>query len=161
MIELIVYVTLFIILSVSAFQLIVSAFSVYRHAKLWRTVNVEGEAALQMIIREVRDAYAVDDSLSAFDINPGTIALRTFAYPTGTATTSSLIRKGAGGAIELIKGTTTVSLTNDAVLQNLVFRSITTPKSRGIRVELTLTASSSVASTTSSFYGTAVLRGSY
>lgn len=162
LLELIIYVALLAALIIGALDLMINASTVIAKARLQRTINTEGELAMQRIIREIRGAYDVDASNSSFDTHPGTLRLRTYAGASGSATTTADIRI-ISGLLHLTKATTSVDLiTPNVSVSNLIFRNLnptTTPKA--VKIEMTLTGTSSRFTVTSPFYGTAILRGSY
>lgn len=161
-IELMVYMALLSVLSIGAIDLVLQAYTTMTKARLQRTVTGEGELAMQRMTREIRNAYDIDTPYSTFDASPGALRLRTYSDAAGSATTTADFRI-ISDVLHMNRATTSVDLTSSNVsITNLVFRNIhstTTPKA--VRIEMTLTASSSRFSITSPFYVTATLRGSY
>lgn len=162
MIELMIYVALLAMLTIGAIDLITNAYTLMAKARLQRTINTEGELAMQRMIREIRGAYDIDLPNSIFNVHPSALRLQTYSDASGVATTTADFRI-MGGLLHFTKATTSIDLTSsNASVANLVFRTInptTTPK--GIKIEFTLIATSSRFTITSPFYGSAMVRGSY
>ena len=116
--------------------------------------------ALERMVREIRDAEAVDAAGSTLGAHPGVLALN--------ATTVS----GSPRAVLFYLENGVVYLKEDGVVvgplssaqtsaANLVFRRIPTGRSEGVKIELTLSSGDGSAARSENFYATAVLRDSY
>lgn len=162
LIELVIYVALFAMLTIGAIDLITNAYAIMAKVRLQRIINTEGELAMQRMIREIRGAYDIDSSNSIFNADPGALRLKTYTDGAGISTTTADLRI-TNGLLHFTKATTSIDLTSsDVSISRLMFRTInatSTPK--GVKIEFTLTATSSRFTITSPFYGSASLRGSY
>lgn len=124
--------------------------------------RIERDAALSLerMVREVRGANNIADAGSVFGVHPGRLRLNTTTAAGGTRTVEFSV---SGGALLLTEdgaalGALTSSTTN---VSSIVFRKITTARSQGVKIEMTLTAGSDAAARSENFYATAVLRNSY
>lgn len=133
------------------------SFAVFRAA-----ARIEQSAALSLerVVREVRDAQSISDAESVFGAHPGRLLLNT---TTTTGAARTVLFSVSGGALMLTEdGAITGSLTGSTTnVSNLVFRKVTTGRSTGVKIEMTLSAGSGFAARSENFYVTAVLRDSY
>lgn len=133
------------------------SFAVFRAA-----AQIEQSAALSLerMVRVTRDANDISDAGSVFGAHPGRLRLNT---TTATGAARAVEFSVNGGALTLIEdGTVAGFLTSSTTnVSNLVFRKITTARSKGVKIEMTLTAGSGAAARSENFYTTAVLRDSY
>lgn len=124
--------------------------------------RIERDAALSLerMMREIRDANDIAAAGSAFGAHPGRLLLNT--------TTAA----GAARAVEFYVNSGALSLKEDGVISgpltsgnttvsNLVFRNIATARSKGVKIEMTISSGSGAAARSENFYATAVLRNSY
>lgn len=132
------------------------AFGSFRAAE---RIAEDAGPALERVVREVRDANAVSGA-SVLGSHPGKLILAT-TNGSGAARTvefyldSEKLSLKEDGAVTgaLTSGKTTVT--------NLVFRKVTTARSQGVKIELTLASGTGSAARNENFYVTAVLRDSY
>lgn len=160
LVEILFYVALFSLALVAALHaLIVITRS---HATLRAAAHIEQEsaAALQRMLREIRDANNAGAAGSVFGAHPGRLLLNTTATTGGARTVLFYLDSGKLALKEdgALTGFLTSSTTN---VSNLVFRSITTARSEGVKIELTMQSGTGPAARSENFYVTAVLRDSY
>lgn len=160
LIELLIYIG---ILSLTLVVVIVSMAGfarVYARVEAQQLLARSGADVMERIIREARNAQSVDQAASVLGSHPGSIAFVMPVSP-GVTTTSDFF-VDAGGISLSENGVTTGSLTQpDVVVEGFVIDHIDTPQSEGVRIQLTLSTSVASSTMTATFYGTAVLRGSY
>ncbi len=132
----------------------------YRSIQSAQNVETTAEVSLDRIVREIRDATSIDIANSTLGSSPGVLTLNTTDV-SGNATTiqfyasSSRVRvKEAGVDI----GPLTPSA---ASVTSLIFRTITTAQSQGVKIEMTVTSGTGTAAKTKKFYASAIERGSY
>ncbi len=125
--------------------------------------SIEQEAAfsLERLMREVRNANAIDDAGSILGTTPGKLFLNSTEMSSGAPTTVEF--SVVNGNLSLKEnGVVTGTLTSSATaVTALVFRKINTARSQGVKIEMTLTSGTGTAARTENFYATAVLRDSY
>ncbi|HEY0980358.1 MAG TPA: prepilin-type N-terminal cleavage/methylation domain-containing protein [Candidatus Paceibacterota bacterium] len=148
LLELLVYVALFAMISVLLVHSLVVLMRTYASAQGFRRLQNNGELIIERITREVRDAESI--STGTFGTHPGTLTLAS-----GGDTVAFAVSNGAATITE--NSTTGILSTSQVAVTNMVFRRITTPVGEGVKVELTLTATGGVIRT-ASFYSTALLR---
>ncbi len=125
-----------------------------------RSHQILGRAAafsLERLSREIRFASSVDTVQSSFGVSPGIVVL-SFTNPART-----LKVYAENGTLKMDEdGVYIGDLTSSKVyVSSFIVRRFQTGESEGIRIETTLQASDGKATTTESFYTTAVMRGSY
>lgn len=159
LIEILVYIAILAVLSVAAVNMLLLVSSSLAEIRVTRSINAAAASSLERIIRQIRDADAVNVGSSTLGSSPGVLSLSGSESPV-------LIHRFSvsGGTLFFQSGSNTpIGLTASGLtVTNLVFRLITTSTtSQAVKVELTLAASTGKATTTQNFYGTAVLRNSY
>lgn len=162
LIEIVVYVSLFTVISVVAVSILLSTANLFMRSRVKRTVTRQGTGAMERIIREVRLSYDVDTAASTFDVHPGSLTIRTLTSPGGSATTTRRFFI-QNNALMLQEGVSpSRALTSKVRITGLIFRNIVSSTiSRAIKTELIIEGGSGQFNTQEKFYGTAVLRGSY
>lgn len=158
LIEIVVYIAILAAVSVVAVETVLRINRALAAIRVTRTLDIAAAAAMERTIRTIRDAKAVDAAGSVFGVSPGILKLTGAETPPATRRFTL-----SGGSLQYEEGgNPAIALTPPGVsVIGLVFRGTTTPHSTAIRIELTLAASSGRATTTQSFYDTAVLRNSY
>lgn len=117
----------------------------------------DGAAVLSRIAREIHNADSITDAESSFAVHPGRLLLHTTDAVGAARTVEFYVSSGALMLRE--NGVLAGALTGaETSVKNLVFRKIVTPRSIGVKTELTIQGA---ASTTRAFYTTSVLRNSY
>ena len=163
LIEIILYVALLGLLLVAVVNLTLTITTVYAKARVVRAVNQQAVAGMERMVRSIQLAYRVDTSQSILSIHPGRLVIDTIITPTSIATTSRRFLL-SGNTLALEEGVApAVALTNGVQITNLVFHNIDTGSSgrKAVRIEMTASAGQGKLQTAQTFYGTAVLRGSY
>ena len=157
LVEVLIYILILSVLSVVVINLFVVMMRSFFDFRQTRQITHSASVALERMVRETRRATAIDLAQSNLGIHPGRLILQmsdgsvlTFTLTDGTLT----IQAGTGP---------TISLTAPGVaVSDLVFRAFSTPVSKAVKIDLTLTATRPGGGVRSAnFYGTAVLRGSY
>lgn len=150
LLELVIYIGLFALLSIVLMQSLMSVVRTYAAASRYRTLQTNGEIVMERITRSVRGAQTVATSLCG--ASSGTLvttdsvgSTNAFALSSGTLTLAV-----DGGAASPLT-TSEVSVTTFTVCP------ITTPVGSGTKVTLTLATTDSTP-TTASFYTTTMSR---
>src|SRR3989344_5873245 len=81
LIELVVYIGILALIGVAAVRLILSVSFNAAGIKAERALTASAEAAIEILTREIRQAYDVDSGASGFGANPSTLVLKTFFSP--------------------------------------------------------------------------------
>jgi type II secretory pathway pseudopilin PulG len=113
---------------------------------------------LERMSREIRNSYDIDTLQSSFGTNPGTLALRMMDGAVQETHTFYL----SGSRLMLNDNGTVGALSADSVaVTSLVFYELSTPVSKGVRIELELSTTTSAGTRSETFYTTLMLRDSY
>lgn len=120
-----------------------------------RELTHSANASLERIVRDIRSAASVNTGLSTFGTSTGALAL----LASGTTTRFYIAN---GNLMVSLNGVELGPLTSEQVtVQSLVFHHYVGSTTDMVRAALTLSATSKAASSTHTFYSSAVLRGSY
>jgi type II secretory pathway pseudopilin PulG len=120
-----------------------------------RAMSHAAQVSLERMVRDIREATSIDLGLSTLGTSPGVLTLVSGA----TTTKFSL---SSGNVLLSRNGVDIGPLTNDNVtVSQLLFTRYSGTATELIRIALTLSASNKAASTTQTFYSSAVLRGTY
>lgn len=161
LIEVIVYVAIFAVLSALTVNILLSISQALTAIRVTRAFNGTAAVAMERMIREIRQARDIVEGESTLGASPGVLTLDTYVDPGGN---TKIKRKFSisGGALTLQEGSNpSIPFTAGVTIANLTFWSTGAPSSQAVRVELALTAGSGKYMKQQTFYGTAVLRGSY
>ena len=160
LVEIIVYLAIFTTLSVlviNSFVIVLGAFNTTRSN---RNLLESGSLAMERISREIRQASSVDIANSVMGSNPGVLQLNS----TNSAGTTMIMKFVVGnGALNISKDGVLIGnlLGQNILVDNLIFRRITTTNGEAVKIELTLEDSGSKISRLENFYDTIILRGAY
>ncbi len=151
LLEVVVYLALFALVGVAAVEATFSVYKAYGRTRVERKLNLNGDIAMETLIRSIRDATSTDMSVSMFGASPGTLSVggKTFSV------------NGASNDLQINDDSGTANITSDASVINFVLYRDATTTSEVIKVELTLSAGQGSFTKTKNFYGSAVLRGKY
>lgn len=135
-IELLVYIALFVTISLVVMQSLLFILKTYATARAYRTLQQNGELVMERITREVRQASSVSPAASVFASSPGTLALSGEEADTTPYTASIGV---SNGVVEFTKtGVTGQLSSNEVVVNELIFWHIDTLTEDAIRVQLVL-----------------------
>ena len=158
LLEIVVYIAIFVFISVSTVQTLILINHSLNQVRAVRALNAAAGIAMERMVRTIRDAASVDTGSSVFGSSPGTLVFIGSESP-GIIYTVSV----SGGGLKLNSGGTDLILTPPGVIvTNLVFRNIVaSTTSQAVKIEMTIAASSGGATTTENLYDTVILRNSY
>ena len=157
LIELVVYLAIFIGISVLVVHSLVTIMKTYASAAAYRQLQSNGQVIMERIIRETRNANSITAGSSVFNTNPGTLVVATTDSGGANHTITFSV---SGGAVQINDNGTTSNLSSptEVTVTSLIFRSITTSNGDGVKIELNLTTSGKYI-VSAPFYGTVMLRG--
>lgn len=155
LIELVIYIALFVILSMAVMQSLISIMKTYSNAQSYRTIQQNGELVMERTTRELRQADTLSTAGSTFGTSPGVVTFSgqdVAGVPyTGTIGVSN-------GKVQVTIGGVTSDLTNNTVVvSSLIFSRIQSVPKEAVKMILTLTTAKAPF-VTSSFYTTVILR---
>ncbi len=155
LVELVVYLSLFCLLSLTLVRITVTGYNVYKVVRINRDFTENGILAIDRISREVRNATSVSGS-SVLNSSPGSLVL---VNSTGTVTFD--VNNNQLRLTETKNNnTTTANLTGGVIsVSSLVFYNFST--SQGQFVKTVLTLKHNPTGRTENFYVTNLLRGVY
>ena len=146
--EMIMYVALFIVFSIVAISVLIAVGKSFAHARDLRKINSAAEAALERMVREIRLADSVvtasADNLSLTSIDPFSGSAQTVAFARVASAKKITVTKGSGSPADL---------TPSGLVDSLSFTKLTTPKSTAVYIQMTVKGVA--------FEDAAVLRRSY
>ncbi len=160
LVEVIVYVGLFTLLSVLAMNALFQTVNAFNNLRISRDINDSSVTVMERLTRDIKSARSIDLANSTFNASPGRLTLETL-NASGTPMTVEyfvsdnilFVRENGVLAGSLMSAGTRV----DA----LIFRYITSGATLGVKTELHIYSSRGVVSDVDHFYNTSVLRGSY
>ncbi len=155
LIELLVYITLFITISLVVMQSLLYAMKTYSNARTYRSIQQNAELAMERITREIRQADTISVTGNVFGSSPGTLVISGI-NDLGNSFTDSITV--AGGAVQITTNSVASTLTSSEVIVNdLTFWNISAAASDAIKLKMTLSTTRPPV-ITKSFYTTVILR---
>lgn len=155
LVEVLVYIAVLVLVSVAGVLTYLSLDTMLVRNATERTVSHAAQVALERISREIRSATAVNTTLSTLGTSPGELTLTTGGATTNFAVVGdSLILTVDGSEVGPLTG-------NSVVVEEFTAHLYVGTTTDLVRVSLTLSAETKAASTTRTYYTSAVLRGSY
>ena len=157
LIEIIIYIGIFALISVVVVNSFIHSVSASKTAFAKRNLLETGNSAMERMTREIRLADTIIDANSVFDTGSGILEISSVP-PTGG--TRVIKFKIDSGVVNMYEGGTLYGSVSgsQAVVSTLIFRKITTAQGKAIKIEMTVTDSLGY---TSNFYNTVGLRGVY
>jgi type II secretory pathway pseudopilin PulG len=160
MVEMLVYLAIFSVMSIvviDSFTTVTRSFDT-THAN--RDLLESGEVAMEHMSREIRESTNTNVLSSTFGTNPGLLSLSSID---GSGNGRTVIFTLENSTLDMYQNGTLVGslLDSNVSISNLIFRRIVTPKGEAIKIEMTLTTTSSTTPAQANFYDTIILRGEY
>lgn len=153
-VELLVYITLFIVISVAVVQSLIFMMKTYANARSFRTLQQNGELVMERLTREIRQSGSVSAASSVFGSSPGTLTI-SGTDSLGVAYTD--VFSVSNGAVQLsVNGIVSTLSSSEVTVSNLTFWNITTG-TEAVKVQLALTTTNAPI-VTKYFYTTVILR---
>ncbi len=155
LVEILVYIALFVLLASTAVASLLNfsdSLKAYRAEKIL-TEQVRG--AYERMLADVRNATALDQAGSTFDVSPSTVSLQYEAV--------ERVYTLSGGAITVAEnGGTAVPITGDGItVTSFTVYQYDMVSTILLRVEIAATATVGDTTVTETYYSSSVLRGSY
>ena len=160
LVEMLFYVAILSFALLAAMQTLIVVTRSYGTLKNAERVEQEAAISLDRLVREIRDANGIDDAGSVFSTHPGKLFLHS---TTASGTPKTVEFSLEDGHLKLKENGATVGFltSSQTNISNLIFRKITTARSQGVKVEMTMRSGTTTALRVENFYATAVLRDSY
>ena len=156
LIELVIYIALFAVLSVVLVKSLVTVMRTYGTSKRYRALQNNGELVMERITRELREGTTATTSSCATTI--GTLSIASTDASSTSHTNAFAVQNGI---VQLTTdgGTANNISTSEVSATALTFCPITTATTTAVKVTLTLNTLANSNSTSASFYSTIILRG--
>lgn len=152
LLELIIYIALFAVISVLIVRSLVTVMKTYAKAQNYRRLQNNGELVMERITREIRNSKSITNGV--YTTNPGSLTL--VQDTEGVPQTVEFLVSNTSVQVT-VDGSTAPLSTTQVTVTNLIFRTVVTTQGVGIKTELTLTTTSAPSST-AKFYSTTLLR---
>ena len=159
LVELVLYIAFFAIIITAMISSLMISLRAYATTRAYRQIAIDGNLAMERIVREIRQATSIDDANSNFGGSPGVLKLKSTDRGGSAMSVQFSLSNGYLTITEnnVSDGSVTSGITT---INNLVFTKLTTPLGSAVKIDLTLQDSRD-ANVTATFHDTAVLRGSY
>ncbi len=160
MIEMLAYIFILTLLVAVVIYTLITMNNLYRSIKSSAGIEATAHVALERMVREIRGASSVDIAQSTLNSSPGQITLNT-VDDNGATTTIQFFLTGQTSRIKEAGIDIGPLSSAGARVTSLTFRRIATSTSEAVKIEMTVESGQGQSYRSSSFYSTAVLRGSY
>jgi len=153
LVEIVVYVSILAIIAVLVVGSILSVYRSFAQLRVGRKISLNGDVALETMVRDIRNATSTDTGASILGTHPGVLKIdeKTFSI----SGTTLQVQEGMGAPQNIT--------TSDVRVTNLVFYH-TEAVSTGleiVKIEMTIEAGSNIFLRERNFFGSAVLRRAY
>lgn len=154
-IELVIYVALFVVISVVVVQSLIFIMKTYANARSFRVIQQNGELVMERMTREIRQSNTIGVAGSVFGSSPGTLVV-SGSDTSGVAYVDAF--SVVNGAVQLsVNGAVSNLTSSEVVVSNLTFWNVVNTNVRAVKVQLTLTTTT-IPVVTKTFYTTVGLR---
>jgi len=162
LIEIVIYVSILAVISILTVNTILVMTKSFSNFRAVRDLNASARVAMERMVREVRLADNVDETLSVLGVSPGRLVLDTIDSGSGLPIAFEFILDGTILKYKNGSGAYDNLTSSDVEATKLIFRKIdNSTVSKAVQIELTLRAGEGVSQRTENFYNTIVLRRSY
>ncbi len=160
LIETIVYIAVVAVVALSFGGMVLAVARSYSRLSVVRSLDVAGTSAMDRMTRTIRSASSIDLAGSTLGSSPGVLSLN-IVGSNGVSSKTSFQVSGQNLQIKVAGIDQGTLLPSEVTVGKLLFNSITSSSSQAVKLELQLTAKFGSASSTQTYYDTAILRGSY
>ena len=148
LLEAVIYIAILSLIAVVVIESVFSLYRAYGRTRVERRLSLNGDAAIERIVRELREAASTDPAGSSFGVSPGVLSAGGKIFSLA----------GVGGPLQI----GSEEITSDVDVTSLYFyRQSTSTPSEIIKIEITLSAGEGSFLKTKNFYGSALLRKKY
>ena len=160
LLEIVIYIFIFTFLAAAVTNALQSLIRSYTLIQSSGTLEFVAHTALERMTRDVRDSKSINLATSVLGTSPGVLVLNSTDDDDNDMTIEFFISSGVIRVKENNVDIGPIS-SNKATITRLIFTSVTTPNSKGVKLELTAESGNGSSYKSESFYTSAVLRGSY
>ncbi len=152
LLELVIYLSIMLVLLAVLVKLAVSFSGTYRTIKVSKNLDSAAVSSMERMTRDIRNATNHTATSTSAEITL-----------TESASPASVRFYVASGVLKVDENGSYAGplIPLGVTVTSLVFRQITTAKSKGVKIEMTLSAAQGSTTRTRKFYDTVELRGSY
>lgn len=154
LLEMLIYMTLLLVVSVAAVSLILSLSKTVQSYHLEQSVMRNSTNVLEQLLVDIRAAHSVDTTNSVFNETDGVLVL-------DTETETITYRIQTGGVARAVGGTTTLLQSDKVETTQLEFTHIDNGRSAYVQVDMMTIATSSEATSSRQYTAGAVTRAMY
>lgn len=158
LVEMLVYVSLLSLFSLTIIHTILSFTQSYRTVLALRLVDNTGIDAMERITRDIRAASVIDTSNSTFGSSPGVLAL--VATANAVSTTTKFYIQGGVLKVEVNGAYSGPLSVAGSAITSLTFTSLSSGASSAVRVDMTVRGTVGPVTQTKTYHDTVILRGS-
>jgi type II secretory pathway pseudopilin PulG len=155
LIELVIYISLFVLIAVVVIQSLIYAMKTYSTARNYRTLQRNAETTLSRLTTEIRSAKAVSTSSSSFGTTSGVLALT--GIDSAGLPYNPTFSLDNGIARVVVGGVSTPLASSEVTFSELTFWNIITTNSDAVKIKTTL-STTRPPFITKTFYTTVILR---
>lgn len=153
--EIVIYVSILTVIVIMVVESLLSIYRMFTVTQIERKLTLNGDVAMETMIRELRSANGIDASGSVFGAAPGALKLNTGGSTKTFALSGQILTEqdGAGPAQNLTN--------SDVTVASLTFYRSSGTLAEIVKIQLSLQAGSGIYAKTKNFYGSAAIRGIY
>ena len=151
LLETVVYVSILAVVIVLVIGSILSVYQAFGKTRVERKLVLNGDVAMERIVREIRSATSTNVGASTLGSHPGILKFGSKKFSLS----------GDILTVEYSPSPAEDLTSSDVEVTNLIFYREASTNSEIIKAELTLEAGSGIFKKSRTFYGSAVMRGAY
>lgn len=161
LLEVVIYIALFAFLLVLVVNVLLSLSTTFVEVSRLRALAFAGNASLERISREIRDASSIDGGGSVFGEHPGELILEGEDVDGNERTIHFFLDADERLYVEENSGSDELLSGENIRVSNLIFYDLSGVTSSAVKIEMTLENDEGRRMISENFYDTIVLRGSY
>jgi len=160
LLETLIYITIFSAIIFVIFKSVTTTLTIHKSIKLSQILESSGTISLERILREIRNASAIDMIGSSFGSTPGVLKL---SGVDNNGVSYTTVFDLSGGILRITKdsGTPNPLTAQNIQITSLIFRNVSNTNSSAVKVEISFSGGVSPNNKILDLFGFAVLRGSY
>lgn len=155
LLEIVIYVAILAVIAVLVVGSVLSVYQAFVKMRVERKLALNGDVAMETLIRDIRAASGYDTGVSVFGASPGVLKINAQNSTEKFFLSGTVLQtqKGAAPAENLTS--------SDVKVASLIFYATSTVNSKMVTIRMSLQAGGGVFQKTKNFYGSAVMRGVY
>lgn len=160
MIETIVYVAIYCLVTIFVFSIIKMSVSEFTELKQHREMNETAVFIMERLTRDIKSGTQIDSANSTFDANPSRLTLNTITASGTPATVEYFV---SGKTLYVKENGTNIGalMASSTNLDGIIFNYLRVGQVRGVKIDLHLSPAGDTTGDAEHYYDTALLRGTY